>query len=95
MVFAPGAVVANAAPAAAENTVNLNEQRTALSDAAPETQTEQTTTNIDDGKTALAAAPINEESLSWWWLLIIAVLGGAGYAMYKKFQTKKDEKTTN
>ncbi len=93
LVFAPGAVVANAAPAVAENTVDLNEQRTALSDAAPETQTEQTTTNIDDGKTALAAAPINEESLSWWWLLIIAVLGGAGYAMYKKFHAKKDEKT--
>ena len=68
---------------------------TALSDAVPEAQTEQATENIGDGKTALAAAPVSEETLSWWWLLIIAVLGGAGYAMYKKFQTKQDEKTTN
>jgi hypothetical protein len=94
-VAAPGGAGAPAAAVAEDNTVTLTEQRTALSDAAPEAQTEQTTENIDDGKTALAAAPVSEETLSWWWLLIIAVLGGAGYAMYRKFHNKKDEKTTN
>ncbi len=95
-VAAPGGAGAPAAAAVAEdNTVTLTEQRAALSDAVPEAQTEQSTENIDDGKTALAAAPVSEETLSWWWLLIIAVLGGAGYAMYRKFHNKKDEKTTN
>lgn len=96
-VAAPGGAGAPAAAAAVaeDNTVTLNEQRTALSDAVPEAQTEQATENIDDGKTALAAAPVSEETLSWWWLLIIAVLGGAGYTMYRKFHNKKDEKTTN
>ncbi len=95
-VAAPGGAGAPAAAAVAEdNTVTLTEQRTALSDAVPEAQTEQATENIDDGKTALAAAPVSEETLSWWWLLIIAVLGGAGYTMYRKFHNKKDEKTTN
>jgi HEPN domain-containing protein len=96
-VAAPGGAGAPAAAAAVaeDNTVTLTEQRTALSDAVPEAQTEQATENIDDGKTALAAAPVSEETLSWWWLLIIAVLGGAGYTMYRKFHNKKDEKTTN
>ncbi|SDA57523.1 hypothetical protein SAMN02910368_01323 [Lachnospiraceae bacterium G11] len=94
-VAAPGGAGAPAAAVAEDNTVTLTEQRAALSDAVPEAQTEQSTENIDDGKTALAAAPVSEETLSWWWLLIIAVLGGAGYAMYRKFHNKKDEKTTN
>ena len=43
---------------------------------------------------ALAADIADTEHLTWWWLLVVAVLGGTGYAMYKKFQTKKEEKVT-
>ncbi len=94
-----GFIGGGGAPAAAgegEETVELTNGQAALAATVPEETTEQPQlSNLQTPDTPLAAAPINEETLSWWWLLIIAVLGGAGYAMYKKFQTKKDEKTTN
>ncbi len=94
-----GFIGGGGAPAAAgegDGTVEITQPDTALAATAPEEKTEQPQlADIKTPDSPLAAAPINEETLSWWWLLIIAVLGGAGYAMYKKFQTKKDEKTTN
>ncbi len=94
-----GFIGGGGAPAAAgegDETVELTNGQAALAATVPEETTEQPQlSNLQTPDAPLAAAPINEETLSWWWLLIIAVLGGAGYAMYKKFQTKKDEKTTN
>ena len=96
VVGAPAAFVAAPAAAAGEGTIDIAEPQTALAAEVPEEKKEEPQlTTLPQQQTPLAAAPINEETLSWWWLLIIAVLGGAGYAMYKKFQTKKDEKTTN
>ncbi len=97
-VAAPAAAgPAAAAPAAAPvaPTTQINQPETARAAAVPEKDANQPEEVINNNQVALAAAPINEETLSWWWLLIIAVLGGAGYAMYKKFHAKKDEKTTN
>ncbi|SDA57557.1 hypothetical protein SAMN02910368_01326 [Lachnospiraceae bacterium G11] len=94
-----GFIGGGGAPAAAgegDETVELTNGQAALAATVPDETTEQPQlSNLQTPDAPLAAAPINEETLSWWWLLIIAVLGGAGYAMYKKFQTKKDEKTTN
>ncbi|MBR4994312.1 MAG: hypothetical protein IKY04_08735, partial [Lachnospiraceae bacterium] len=93
-----GAGIGGGAPAAAAegegtgDTIDI-QQQAATSDAVPEDKAVETT-DIQT-QAAKAAAPINEETMSWWWLLIIAVLGGAGYAMYKKFQAKKEENKTN
>ncbi len=89
-------VAANAAPAAAEaTTVDIAPQNSALAATVPEDN------KSDDGLAtilpqgpALAADIADTEHLTWWWLLVVAVLGGTGYAMYKKFQTKKEEKVT-
>ncbi|MBO4808133.1 MAG: hypothetical protein J5537_03760, partial [Lachnospiraceae bacterium] len=95
---APAGFIGGGAPAAAgegDGTVELTNGQAALAATVPEEAADTAYEQLPEQKAPLAAAPINEETLSWWWLLIIAVLGGAGYAMYKKFQTKKDEKTTN
>lgn len=82
-----------AAPAApAAEVVEIETLETALAAAVEETEAEEPEVlDIEIPETALAATPVNEESISWWWLLIIAVLGATGYAMYKKHQEKKAE----
>lgn len=88
-------VAANVAPAAEATTVDIAPQNSALAATVPEDN------KSDDGLAtilpqgpALAADIADTEHLTWWWLLVVAVLGGTGYAMYKKFQTKKEEKVT-
>jgi len=89
------AAVAAAPAAAVEETTTIAEPETALA-ATPEEVKENTElTDIQDTETALAATPINEEHMSWWWLIIVAVLGGTGYALYKKNQEKKAKETTD
>ncbi|SDA54233.1 hypothetical protein SAMN02910368_01133 [Lachnospiraceae bacterium G11] len=88
-------VAANVAPAAEATSVDIAPQNSALAATVPEDN------KSDDGLAtilpqgpALAADIADTEHLTWWWLLVVAVLGGTGYAMYKKFQTKKEEKVT-
>ncbi|MBO4809699.1 MAG: hypothetical protein J5537_11725 [Lachnospiraceae bacterium] len=88
-------VAVNVAPAAADTTTELATPQTALAATVPEDN------KSDDGLAtilpqgpALAADIADTEHLTWWWLLVVAVLGGTGYAMYRKFQAKKEEKVT-
>lgn len=89
-------VAANVAPAAVEAaTTDITTPDTALSAAVPEdNKAKDDLTQIMPQAPALAADIADTEHLTWWWLLVVAVLGGTGYAMYKKFQTKKEEKVT-
>jgi len=75
------------------DTTTVEETQTPL-EASIDNETEKVeTTEIAEQETALAATPIEEESLGWWWLIIVGVLGGAGYAIYKKNQEKKAKET--
>ncbi|MGN0403524.1 MAG: hypothetical protein ACI4HQ_14870 [Acetatifactor sp.] len=50
--------------------------------------------SIGDESTALAGSVEEMEEaksrMNWWWLLIVAVLGAAGYEMYRKYEQKKE-----
>lgn len=89
-------VAANVAPAAVEAaTTDITTPDTALAAAVPEdNKAKDDLTQIMPQAPALVADIADTEHLTWWWLLVVAVLGGTGYAMYKKFQTKKEEKVT-
>lgn len=72
----------------ATTTTTFANQGPALAASVDDTQKLQ---DFQKGNVALAPAVEAQETIAWWWALIIVVLGGSGYALYKKFHSKKDD----
>ena len=49
-------------------------------------------TTIKDEDVALAAIPEEaKKNMNWWWLVVVAVMGTAGYELYRRHELKKQE----
>lgn len=47
-------------------------------------------TRIEDEEVALAAIPEEaKKNMNWWWLVVVAVMGTAGYELYRRHELKK------
>lgn len=71
-----------------EELVQIEEIETPLAGEVQQESEEEDLTEIQEPEVPLASKQLKKE-MSWWWLLVVAVLGTAGYALYRKSKAKK------